>query len=216
MSNRLGQHYNRYEKHSYSEYNKHAFDNLKISSGDDIQLSLLHENDISYMERTDYIVVSSKDRDINNYPSPSHYVVKLPSDFKNVHRIEVVNGVFPDKNNVTREPYLLLKIDELENVMVSNNPQIANSFALLHMAAPIAPGYFINVDKKTFEHVVLNFKTPKASLSKLTLSITDCNGDLFNFGDDSGGPLKELQNMFVLKIVTLEKSRDSLNMRNVF
>ena len=161
MSNRLGQHYNRYEKHSYNEYNKHALDNLKISSGNDTQLSLLNEKDITYMERTDYIVVSSKDRDINNYPSPSHYVVKLPSDFKNVHRIEVVNGVFPDKNNVTREPYLLLKIDELENVMVSNNPQIANSFALLHMAAPIAPGYFINVDKKTFEHVVLNFKTPK-------------------------------------------------------
>jgi hypothetical protein len=218
MSNRLGQHYNRYDKHSYDEYNKHTMDNLKINTNNKnaTPLSLVNESDITYTERTDFIVVASQDRDITNYPNPSHYVVKLPHDFRNVSRIEIVNGVIPDQNNVIREPYLLLKIEELENVMVSNNQPIGSAFAMLHMAPPIAPGYFINVNKTTFEHVVLNFKTPKASLSKLTISITDYNGDLFDFGDDSGGPNKALQNMFVLKIVTLEKSRDSLNVRNVF
>jgi hypothetical protein len=100
--------------------------------------------------------------------------------------------------------------------MVSNNKPIADAFAILHMAPPISPGNFINVDKKTFEHAVLNFKTPKASLSKLTISITDSDGNLFNFGDDSGGPHKALQNMFIIKVVTLEKDRNSLNTRNVF
>lgn len=220
---RLGQQYNRYSKQSYDEYNSKYFDSYKIDKdapkSDDSNyqpLSVLNEKNIKYIEHTDYIVINSVDRDINRYPNPNYYVINLPYEFRNISTIEVVNGVIPDKNNVKREPYLLLKIDELDNVMVSNNTAIASSFAMLHLAAPIDSGYFINVDKKTFEHAVLHFKTPKASLSKLTVSITDWQGNLFDFGDDSGGPNKSLQNMFVLKIVTLEKNRDVLNLRNVF
>ena len=225
MSNpqRLGQHYQRYDKPVVEEFNKFNLDNLNInknarktSDKDYKPLSILNENEISYKERTDYIIVTSSDRDISIYPNPSKYVLNLPFELKNISTIEIVNGVIPDKNNVQLEPYLLLNIEELQNVMISNNKPIANAFAILHMAPPIVAGSFINVDKKTFEHVVLNLKTPKASLSKLTLSITDSSGNLFNFGDDSGGPLKALQNMFVLKVVTLEKSRDTLNVRNVF
>jgi len=218
MSQRLGQHYDRYSKQNFDEFNKNDFDNLRISSKTDnfTPLSVVNEKDITYTTRVDYIVVSSSDRDIINYPSPSRYVFNLPFEFKNVSRIEIVNGVIPDKNNVSREPYLVLNIDELESVMISNNSVINNGFALLHLACPIESGYFINVDKKTFEHVVLNFKTPKASLSKLTISIRDCQGNLFDFGDDSGGPNKALQNMFVFKIVTLEKNQEILRQRNVY
>jgi len=223
MSQRLGQPYNRYDKQSYEEYNSNYYNSYKIDknapkSNDSnyLPLSVTNEKDIKYIEHTDYIVIHSVDRNITYYPQPNHYVVNLPYEFRNVSTIEVVNGVIPDKNNVIQEPYLLLKIDELDGVMASNNKAIANSFAMLNMAAPIHSGSFINVDKKTFEHAILYFKTPKASLSKLTVSITDWEGNLFDFGDDSGGPNKALQNMFVLKIVTLEKNRDALNTRNVF
>ena len=96
---------------------------------------------------------------------------------------------------------------------------MSNSFAILHLARPTSSGSFIQVDKKTFEHVVLRYHTPKASLSKLTVSITDLYGNLFNFGTDStfpSQPLKALQNMFVIRITTLEKDRESLSQRNIY
>ena len=217
MSNRLGQQYNRYNGNTqYQAYISPPMNYSNNIDKDIIPLSIINEPEIHYTKRIDYITISSKERDIINYPSPSQYVVNLPNEFRNVHSIEIINGVIPDQNNVRHEPYLLLNIQELVDVITSTDPIMSNSFAILHLACPITPGYFINVDKKTFEHVVLTYKTPKASLSKLTISITDSDGNLFNFGDDSSGPLKSLQNMFVLRIITLEKNRDSLNHRNVY
>ena len=220
MSGRLGQNYDRYNGNtSYKSLNDRDFfdtnnynNNLKNAQ----QLSISNEPDIQYKLREEYIVISSVDRNITNYPSPSKYTITLPYELKNINSIELVNGVIPDQNNVLQEPYLLLKIDELENVMVSTNKSASDSFAILHLARPITSGYFINVDKKTFERVILNYVTPKATLSKLTISITDSNGNLFNFGDDSEGPNKALQNMFILKATILEKSRDIIGHRNVY
>jgi hypothetical protein len=218
-SDRLGQKYNRYDGNTlYKSINDRDFDvndynsNLKNVQ----QLSISNEPDIKYKIRDEYIVISSIDRDITNYPSPSKYTITLPYELRNINSIELVNGVIPDQNNVTQEPYLLLNIQELENVMISTNKSASDSFAILHLAKPIASGYFINVDKKTFERVILNYVTPKASLSKLTISITDAYGNLFNFGDDSGGPHKSLQNMFILKATIIEKSRDVIGQRNVY
>lgn len=203
----------------YNEYNftERANNNYQENFQEKgIQPSINHENNIKYNKREEYIIISSADRDITKHPNPNHYTINLPYELKNLSSIEIINGVIPDKNNVLQEPYLLLKIDELDNIMISNNKAVSNSFAILHLCNAIKPGYFVNVDKKTFEHVVLNFITPKASLSKLTITITDYNGRPFDFGNDSGGPNKELQNMFVLKAVILEKSRDNLNQRNVY
>ena len=53
-------------------------------------------------------------------------------------------------------------------------------------------------------------------LSKMSISIRDYQGNLFNFGDDSGGPNKALQNMFIFKIFTLGKNQEILRQRNVY
>lgn len=219
MSNRLGQQYDRYNKSNYVEFNDNQFDRNDLKKNflnEKNPLSLIQEPSIEYSTRDEYIVISSADRDINNYPNPNHYTITLPSELKNIQSIEIINGVIPDKNNVLQEPYLLLKIDELENVMISSNKAISDSFAILHLQPSFKSVYFLNVDKKTFEHVVLNYITPKASLSKLTVTITDANGTPFDFGNDSGGPNKSLQNMFVLKAVVLVKNRNSLNHRNIY
>jgi hypothetical protein len=218
---RLGQFYDRYNGNTkYDSFNKYEMENNKYNNQikkDVIPLSVSQEPDIEYTKRITYITVSSRDRDITNYPSPSHYSVKLPYELRNIHSIDLINGIIPDQNNVKLEPYLLLKIDELiyEN-LISNDTNISNAFAILNMSPPITSGYFINVDKKTFEHTVLRFETPKASLSKLTINVTDCNGNLFNFGDDSGGPHKALQNTFIFRVVVLEKNTSALKQRNVF
>lgn len=221
MSNRLGQHYDRYNNTvRYVEFNNNQFDKndlVKNFSNDKTQLSVTNEPNIDYSTRDEYIVISSVDRDRTNYPNPNHYTVTLPSELRNIKSIEIINGVIPDKNSVLQEPYLLLKIDELENTMISPNKPISDSFAILHLQAAFKSGYFLNVDKKTFEHVVLNYITPKAGLSKLTITITDSLGVPFDFGSDDGlTPDKSLQNMFVLKIVYLVKNRDSINQRNLY
>lgn len=214
------QQYDRYNgNYKYESFNKNSFDTnlIDTDTSKKIPLSLSHEPNIKYSKRIDYIVITSKDRDLQNYPTPSKYVINLPREFKNITTIEIVAGIIPDKNNVLQEPYLLLKIDELDEIITSNDTVMCNSFAILHLAKPVYPGAFIQVDKKTFEHVVLRYHTPKASLSKLTISVTDLYGTPFNFGTDSTTtPLKELQNMFVLRITTLEKDRDLLSQRNVY
>lgn len=219
MSNRSGEHYNRYNSFKYSEYNSNIFEKNNYKENflpDRTPLSLTNEPSVEYTTRDEYIVITSSDRDIENYPDPNHYTITLPSELKNIKSIEIINGVIPDKNNVLNEPYLLLKIDELENTMISTNKAISDSFAILHLQPAFKNGHYLNVDKKTFEHVVLNYVTPKASLSKLTITITDAYGTPFDFGNDAGGPDKSLQNMFVLKAVILEKNRNTINQRNIY
>ena len=102
---------------------------------------------------------------------------------------------------------------------ISNDKNIANSFAILQLSAPISAGGFIQIDKRIHENTVLTFKTPKANLAKMTVSIRDCLGNLFDFGNDASlptAPTKSLQNTFIFKVTTLEKRRMQLSHRNVY
>jgi len=223
MSQRLGEYYNRYNKNQqYDTYNKYDMEVNKYNTNintNDIPLSIKNEPEIDYIKQIEYVTISSRDRDMSVYPSPNHYCIKLPHDLKNIYSVEIINGVIPDQNNVKQEPYLLLKIDELmyEN-MISVDKNMSDAFAILHMSPPISSGYFINVDKKTFEHTVLRFETPKASLSKLTVTLTDCDGVPFDFGaePDPNVPAKSLQNTFIFRIVTYKKNHNILKQRNVY
>ena len=112
---------------------------------------------------------------------------------------------------------MLLKIEELEDVMISNDRHISDSFAILQLAQPTTPGGFIMIDKRIHENTVKYFRAPKASLNKMTVSVTDAYGTPFDFGSDSPSPpIKSLQNTFVFKVIILEKKRNVLEHRNVF
>jgi len=209
--------YNRYERTNFTEHNsdtymQNDYQNAYNSKFNQ-QLSAQSEPNIHYEEFSYYLTVSSKDRDINSHPSVNSYTITFPKDFKNIKSIELIQAIIPDKNNVTAEPYLLLKIDELEDVMVSTNKYVSDAFAILQLAPPTTTGGFIQIDKRIHENTTKFFKNPKASLSKMTISITNEAGELFNFG---AGNSKGLQNTFVFKIVCLEKERSVLSHRNVF
>lgn len=209
--------YDRYNYNpSVSEFNNNNYrNNNYVDAFKSSQLSVDNEPNIQYEEFEHYLSVSSRDRDDSVYPNVNQYIVKF-REFKNVKSIELVQAIIPDKNNVSQEPYLLLKIDELDDVMVSNDRNISDAFAILQMAQPITAGGFIQIDKRIHENTVKNFKNPMASLSKMTVNITDDNGSLFDFGSDSPAFQKSLQNTFVFKIVTIEKRYSMLNQRNVF
>lgn len=218
MNSRLGEHYSRYLRPDTSESNNDQYKSNDIStvfSTEDRGLSVTHEPSIQYEKTDNYLIVNSKDRDTVTYPSSSQFVITLDKEYRNISSVELIQAIVPDKNNITQEPYLLLNVKELENTMDSNNKQIYESFAILQTCQPTISGSFLQIDKRIFENVIMKYKTPKANLSKMSISITDTDGVLFNFGG-SGSSSKEYQSLFVFKITTLESSRTPINHRNVF
>lgn len=215
-----GQHYNRYSRPNYSEYNIKQFDQNNFENvytkEYNTQFSVSQEPDIKYDSQIYYLAISSKDRNISQYPDVNRYTIDLRNEYRNISTIELVQAILPAKNNVEQEPYLLLNIDEIEEVVHSNDIHIANSFAILQLAQPTTSNGFIQIDKRIHENTVKYFKTPKANLTKMSITITDSSGTPFNFGSDTNPPNKALQNTFVFKITTLEKQRSQLNYRNVF
>lgn len=220
-SNRLGEHYNRYSENIFLESNRNQFSNqnydLVYTKDSNSQYSVSQEPDLQYEKKVHYLSISSKDRDVVAYPNVNHYSVKFPNEFKNIHSIELVQAIIPDQNDVQDEPYLLLKIDEIQDVMVSNDKNISNSFAILQLAAPPKANTFIQIDRRIHEYTVKCYDTPKAYLSKMTITILNSSGIPFDFGTDTPSPPnKTYQNTFIFKIVTLEKRRNVLNHRNVY
>jgi hypothetical protein len=227
MSNRFDANYyanlnnTQYKNPEYKEYNSNQYNqnmyNTVFEKVSNSPFSVSQEPDIEYERKTHHIFVTSKNRNTNLHPNISSYSVEFPQEFKNIHSIELIQGIIPNVNNVTQEPYLLLKLEEIKDVVVSNDPDISESFAFLTMASPCtSDGYFIALDKKIHENTPKVYNTPKASLQKLTISVTKHDGTLFNFGTDSSPPNKSLQHTFVFKIVTLEKKRSVLSHRNIY
>ena len=221
MSNRLGEHYNRYSEKNflqsnYNQYNQQDY-NKVYTNESNTQYSLSQEPDIEYEEKVHYLSISSKDRDLTAYPDVNHYSIQFPNEFRNIYSIELIQGIIPDKNNVQDEPYLLLKIDEIQDTMVSNDKNIADSFAILQLAPPTKANTFIQIDRRIHEYTIKYYQTPKAYLSKMTITILGSDGIPFDFGTDTPSPPnKQHQNTFIFKIVTLEKKRKVLNHRNVY
>lgn len=230
---RLGEQYNRYknldnvmESNIYETYNGNVSDinTDKNYSNDYIksfnpeynnQLSVSQEPNIEYETTIHDLVVTSKSRDLLGYPSSSHYVVNLSKEYKNIKSISLVQAIIPDQNAVTNEPYLLLKVDELNNNMDCNDKNISDAFAIIQLTPATVSGTFIQNDNRIHEKSVLYFKTPKAQLSKMTITITDSDGIPFNFGGNNT-LIKAYQNVFTFRIVTEEKNRRILQNRAVF
>lgn len=201
------------------EFNKKNFEKNNymnnFSKDFNRQLSVEQEDTIQYQKRNNYLTVCSRDRDIVQYPKSTHFIIDLNTEYRNITSIELITAIIPDQNGVQNEPYLLLNIKELDVLNDSNNKQISQSFAMLQLAQPTSPGTFIQIDKRTFENTILNFHTPKSRLSRMSISITDIDGNIFGFGGDSTTN-KSNQCTFVFKIVTLDTDRTLLNQRNVY
>lgn len=221
MSERIGSHYNRYTKNTFSEFNANQYNGNDYNNVYDPnfnkQYSTSQEPDVEYEQVEHYLTVSSRERDVSIYPDPNHYVITFPREFKNIYSIELIQSIIPAQNAVEEEPYLLLHIDEIEDVMVSTNRNISDAFAILQMTSPVTANGFMNVDKRIHENTVKYYRIPKATLAKMTVTITDWAGTPFDFGTDAPDPPnKTYQNLFVFRVVCLEKKRAQLNHRNVF
>lgn len=216
---RQSEFYNKNSRINTEEINKNRFqqNNYTNNFSKDFnrQFSVEQEETIEYTKRNNFLTICSKDRDLTVYPKSSNFVIDLQKEYRNVTAIELITAIIPDKNSVQSEPFLLLNIKELDVVNDSNNKQISDSFAMLQLTAPTVPGTFIQIDKRTFENTILNFHTPKSKLSRMSISVTDLDGSIFDFGGDNTTD-KGFQCVFVFKIITLDTDRGSLNHRNVY
>lgn len=177
-------------------------------------LSLLHEKNIQYESKVDYLHVSSAERDPLRFPDVNNYTVYFDREFKNVKSIELIQSIIPATNSVANEPFLVLKINEVEHTMYSKNALIDGSFAILQMATPV--NGWVQIRKDIHEIVVKNYITPLSSLTKFSIGIYKKDNTLFDFGTDTDPIDLDLQNHFVFKITTVEKSRQDINYRATF
>ena len=157
---------------------------------------------MEYTEERSFIVtVSSKDRNIGLFPSPSSYQVPLP-EIRNIVKVELIGGIIPDKLNVTYEPYLVLSVDEFKHrSLIASDETIENGFAILQMTPPVSAGKFINLDMSLSEELIHQVVEP-FTINKMTIKIKKSDGTLFNFGTDTEPFDATLQNTFIFRITT--------------
>ncbi len=164
---------------------------------------------MEYKRVSEVINVSSKDRDITLFPSPSRYNISfintVGKTFKNIESIRLLSATFPDINNITQEPYLVLQIEEVENSgMYGSNSVLNNGSFLVQLDRAISTGYFLNTKTDICKSIINTYSTPLRELSKMSITITDESGNLFNFGTDSGSPSKSRQHLLSFEIIRLE------------
>lgn len=214
FNNRLGEHYVRYGKYNVEPTQYNLYNRNPVIQNNDSQLSVLQEPLRKYDFVESYLAINSGSRDKTVYPSPNNYVMELPKEYKNVKSIELLDATIPDKNNVTREPYLLLNIKEINDVVDSIDTNIQKCFAVLKMDTAVQAGYYITLDKNCWEKMPKIYKQPKANISKFSITITDRSGNLFNFLESSPNDITSDHCLF-FKIITTENDRGDLNHRNV-
>ncbi len=164
---------------------------------------------MEYKRISEVVNVYSKDRDITLFPSPSNYSISflntVGKTFKNVESVRLLSAVFPDVNNVSQQPFLVLQIEELENSgMFGSNSILNNGSFLVQLDRPVSIGFFLNTKTDICKSIINAYSTPLRELSKMTIKITDESGNLFNFGTDTGSPSVGIQHLLSFEIVRLE------------
>ena len=205
---------NRYQKPNYIESNTNQYEMNNYNNNG----KLVNKNkniEQGQVYRENYLVVSSKDRDLSIYPKSCKFSLDLNEEYRNIKSIQLIQAIIPDKNSVTSEPFLLLNINEIDSVMDSNNTQINKAFAMLQICQPTVSGSFLHIDNRIHENVVIVYQTPKAKLSKFTVELTTCDGVLFEFGGDST-TTKDYQCQFIFKITTIETDRNTIGQKNIY
>ena len=123
--------------------------------------------------------------------------------FLNIISIELVDAIVPS-DTADDDPYITLDIPELHSSYAGSNHYLSSTFAVLlpeKKGTPYARCKFISP-------AINKYRTPLASINKLTLRFKDFQGTLYDFGTDTTPPTavdKTIQNQLIFKIVTRER-----------
>jgi hypothetical protein len=165
-----------------------------------------NELNTKYNTRVEYLHVSSSDRDLTMYPDVNHYAVDLYKTFKNISSIELIQATIP--NVTTDDPYVILKISEIDPTVFSLNSYVDGAFAIIPFIATTGKWVNLNCNNELIQKI---FVTPKSTLDRMTIDLYAKNGSLFSFGSSG-----LIDNDFVFKITTIEKDRSDINFHSVY
>lgn len=175
-------------------------------------LSLVKEPAPEYMTHDHYVKIYSGARDTTAYPLHYDYRVSFDVPFRNIKSIQMVSCVIPDAG-VSTEPVVLFDINELNYIQFSTQNGYKKVFATFPISEPNTTGHsFINLKAAS---PVLNFKTPLATLSSMTIKLYNVDYQPLTFGAPAGSTSKALQHSFLIKITVLESSLNPIKERPV-
>ena len=89
-----------------------------------------------YTYRTETLVINSADRDRSIYPNISSYTINLLStinkNFQNVYSMRLMSAVFPDKQDITKQPYLILELPQFSGDLLNGtNSSLQKAFSIM-------------------------------------------------------------------------------------
>lgn len=134
------------------------------------------------MKVSDIVVsISSKNRDVSKYPSPSYFRAPLPSNInlKNVIGVKLIGGYVPNTFNQRENRYLYLSVEEFKNNHLKITDLNQPIFAKLVYDFRLSTNDWISF--LLYQDAV---ETYIGDIRALTISIFDQDGDLMNFGND--------------------------------
>lgn len=168
----------------------------------------------NFCEKEYTVLIDSTQRDRNLHPSSSDFIVKidpndeytgaiLPRKYKNVKSIELVSAIYPNKNNVLSQPYLILSIDELTNGRKLDSTNGLNGFMITPRI--VTTTYLYSYVDEEPSKIFFDFQGK--TIEQFTIKLLKSDGSVFSFGTDNNPPSdvdSGLQTVFKFKIKTME------------
>jgi len=178
-----------------------------------------------------YLVIDSKDRDINIYKSPNEYTIRFsPPSFSNnsgdartgfvdkilhnVKSIELIKCGFLDTSSLEDSsdsggngpPYVILEVEEFATQHNGTNQYLNKSLAILDT--------YEKRDNFKYYEVIYNDKAminrfnPRVSIDKMSIKFRLPNGNLYNFGGVNNTNQTTV-NYMVFKVIVLQRTLET-------
>ena len=127
------------------------------------------------MKKKNYILIDSRDRDINIYKEPDSYVIKLNDVIKNLFSVKLVYALYPKHGT---EFYTNLYIEEFSPNAISNNQYLVESFTQLPIMS-----YYNEYKSELSDKIGKFYEQPIPKLSRLTIRFQSYDGSTTVMGD---------------------------------
>ena len=172
-----------------------------------------------------YLVIDSKDRDMNTYKTPNEYTIRFsPPSFSNtdvrhgfvdrilhnVKSIELIKCAFLDTSTSSdssdynnQDPaYIILEIEEFGTNHNGTNQFLNKSLAILDSFKKQGKYKYYNV--KYNDHAMINRFNPRVTIDKMTVRFRLPDGSLYNFGNSNNTNLATV-NYLIFKVNVVQR-----------
>lgn len=177
-----------------------------------------------------YLVIDSKDRDINIYKSPNEYTIRFsPPSFSNsgdartgfvdkilhnVKSIELIKCGFLDTSALddssdsgnNAPPYVILEVEEFATQHNGTNQYLNKSLAILDTFTKI--GNYKYYDVIYNDKSMINRFNPRVSIDKMSIKFRLPTGNLYNFGGINNTNQSTV-NYMVFKVIVLQRTLET-------